>query len=585
MKNRKRIIYALAMTCLLGVFFVACKDDELPEAPRLFRPVVTMLNKGNDIHVEWINIKGAESYELELYKATGGKDENEEDIYAPYRKEVTDSSPHVFEDVEWDEKYKLEIKAISASENTASSEIYETKSISVLYITRLNSVLPIDVAARLTWKTEGENPFTAFVLKDEDNDEVVETINLTEEEFLKGTMDILDLEPTTNYRLLAYSGEVQTGDTYEGRIRFATRETEDYDEMYGAGRYIDLRNRPDDKDDILINWYEWITTYDAIILKGGAEYNVSKDIAFTGGVIFRTALSLEGNAMFIHDSGLLAENDLMGAKLTFEKIDFISDKAYEQRINPENTELNTDKSFGGRQVYNANNTYSKLDELTFNECTFEGFRAIVRLQGEDGIEKLTFNNCSFNGVGDQAVVTTNNQEVATLGEVMINNCTFYNIVMLTDLRSSSAPVKFTVDNSTFCYAPMETKVNANTPLFRIGKNEVTLSVKNTVFGPSMATPGANGAALQTFVAGKAGSIFLNIDALAPKANISVMNSYKTDFEWTEFEGKAKDTYALSDLSDLKINEKSLFLNPGIGNFSVISNALPSDVGAEKWRMK
>lgn len=555
---------------LLGVFvgfsLTACDDDdELGDPPRLFRPIAALSNKSNDIVAEWDNIKDATSYELELLKATGEVDEAGKDVFASYRKITTEGSPYTFGGVEWDEKYKLNIKAVGSN---IESEFYETDDLSVLYITKMTGSRAIDNAALIQWKVDGK-PITFLKVIPELGGDAID-VEVSNADYLSGGKTISNLNPETAYKLLAYSGDEQTSNTYEGRLRFTTRAPENYDEIFGAGKWLDLRGN--DNPEILKEEFEQLKEYDAIILEGGFEYKVNNTIIFDKSMTFVTGLSLAGNAVFVQSGGFQAAGNV--GKLKFEKINFISDKAVDIPVREQ-----TAKGFEGRQVYNVNGSNSLIDELIFTDCRIEGFRAVIRLQGDtDGIRNITFNNCTINGVGDQGVVTTNNKAGAIMDNVTFRNSTLMNIVMLADLRSSKTPPKFIISDCTFCYAPLETTINANTPLLRFATNPVELTITNTIFGPSLATEGSGGETLKTYNAGTKGSILLNGESTMA----GITNSYKTNFDWTEINEK---TYPLDGLNGLSFSETQLFLEPENEVFSINQNFDGAKTaGAEKWRM-
>lgn len=162
--------------------------------------------------------------------------------------------------------------------------------------------------------------------------------------------------------------------------------------------------------------------------------------------------------------------------------------------------------------------------------------------------------------------------------ITFTNTTILNIVLLADLRASATPPKFLISDCTFCYAPMETSENANTPLFRFLTNPVELTITNTIFGPSMASVGGTGGELITYNPGPKGSVFLN----GENSIVGVGNSYKTNFTWTSITEK---TYPLEGLNTISIDEEGLFQDPTEENFSIIYNFDGAkNSGAVKWRM-
>ena len=151
--------------------------------------------------------------------------------------------------------------------------------------------------------------------------------------------------------------------------------------------------------------------------------------------------------------------------------------------------------------------------------------------------------------------------------------------MLCDLRSSKGDLEFNIENCSFCYAPIETTANANTPMFRINgnKNTVKLNVQNTLFGPSMYT-GGGGASITTYKAGEKGSIFLNG---SETTLASVSKSFKTNFTWTEV-GANLTTYPLDGLQELSVDETGLWSAPASGEFKLITSVGEDGIGDPRW---
>lgn len=555
----------ITLVLLIGTGFAGCdNDDDLGNPPRLFRPIASLENKNNNIIATWDNIKGATSYELDLMKITSQGDT------VSFRTTTVNTSPYTFESVDWDEKYLLKIKAVGTD---IESAIYRTDDLSITYPTKMTGTRSIDVSVLVQWKTDG-TPFTSLKITSDDGDEPI-VVNLKEEEYADGEKIVNGLKPSTSYRVYAYSGEEQSTDTYQGRLLFSTAGSENLDEKYGEGKWFDLRGYTEDSDFLLSDEMKTLLSqYDVFILEGGYKYTVTNALVFARSATFVTGLTLAGNAKFVQSGGMMSSQDV--GLLKFEKIDFISDKVNDKPVSDY-----VAKSFDGRQVYNVNGSNTTVNEMIFKSCRIEGYRAIVRLQGaNDGVRNLTFDECTINGIGDQAAVTTNNQSSGLMENITFSNSTLINIVMLADLRASKTAPKFTISDCTFCYAPIETTQNANTPLFRFGSNPVELVIRNSVFGPSLATVSSTGNDMITYQAGVEGSIMLN----GTSATVAVVNSYKTNFTWATI---GTSTYPVEGLESLSLNEKGLFQDPSAEeeNFTIISNFSGAKTsGAIKWRM-
>lgn len=571
----KKYIAMMLLAVATNSTFTACSDDEaLEEAPRLFRPVASLEVQNNNIVATWDNIKGADNYSLELYRVIDTDATTGENTYELYETASCESSPYTFYNLNWDEKYMLKI---SCKGGTLASLAYDTDDINVNYISKLKSMKLIDNAARITWEEGGSViKFIKFVPQVAGMEPVMKEVS--EKEYENGTVDVVGLTPETPYIMYAYSSvEEQSNATYAGRISGTTPAAIDFDTAYGAGMWLDIRSY-DEKQvvDTLKTSEFWEQVEDGmtIILRGDFDYKVNGDVKFDRSVRFVTASTLGGNARFISSGGMQCAMDATVEQVMFQNVDIISDKAIPGGDNE--IAINTNKNFGSRQVFNENGTNSTLKRLIFKGCNIEGYRAIVRAQTDnDNIHEIVFDDCTINGVGDQGVVTTNYKK-GDWKNITFKDCTITNIVMLCDLRSSAGELAMNINNCTFCYAPMETNANANTPLFRFGSNPVVLNISKTLFGPSMASDGGKGSSVLTYTPGTtAGSIFVN----GSTALISVANSFKTNFSWTDLNGT---TYPLEGLNELSFDETTLWTDPSKGEFKIKTGVGEEGIGASKW---
>lgn len=576
MKFNKYIAIALLALSSSSLFTACDDDDALGEAPRLFRPVATLESQNNDIVVTWENIKGASSYELELYRVTDTDAVTGENTYELYTQANCESSPYTFENLNWDEKYMVKIKCASSNKE---SDYYTTTDVNVNYISKITNSKAIDNAVRISWDqggsiirgikaipaTEGMEPFTVAV---------------SEAEYNRGYVDIFGLTPETQYTFQAFSSsnlEEMNNSTYAGRVNEKTTAAANYDEQFGAGNWMDLRNTPDEEATELLTTDEfWAQTQEGmgIILKGGFDYKM--EATLNKSVSFITGPTLGDNARIVLQGAVKVDKNLTIEKIEFTNVNIYSKKAI--AIDEEGktfVETNKDKGFGGMQVINASGTGTTVNLIQFTNCQLEGFRALVRTQkNNDTFKNVVFEGCTINGVGDQGAVTTTNN-AGNWENVSFKDCTLTNVVMLCDFRKTAGNLTVNIENCTFCYAPMEIKKNSN-PMFRLGSNNnVTLNISKTLFGPSMATKDGGGSEVHTYTAGTNGSIYMD-NAGAP-ANVS--HSFKTNFAWTDLEGK---TYPLNNLTELSMDENSLWQNPSQGDFKVIGAIGESGIGASRW---
>lgn len=574
----KNILAIMLLAATTTGFLSSCSDKATDsQAPRLFRPVASLVTSNNSVTASWDNISGATQYNLTLYRVTG-QDEAGENIYEAVSTGSCESSPYTFEDLAWDEKYRVEI---SCSGNNIESKTYTTSDVNVAYPTSLkSSPKTIDNAARITWDLNGDQIKTIVATpEDGEGDPVI--VTLSDAQYEAGQIDIMGLEAGTKYIFTAYSDKEElSNSTYVGKVTATTSKPIDFDEAYGAGKWLDIREYDENmaKDTLKTpEFWEQVSDGMTIILRGDFDYKVNNSQPFDKSVRFVTASTLGNNARFVSSGGLTLAKGVTIDFIEFVNVDFISDKAMPKGGNEIAT--NTDKGFGGRQVFNISGTNSTLKKISFKGCKIEGYRAMVRAQkATDGVQEIEVDNCIINGIGDQGVFTTTNT-AADFQKITLKNSTITNIVMLCDLRNSKGDLEFNIENCTFCYAPIETTANASTPMFRINgnKNTVKLNVQNTLFGPSMYT-GGGGASITTYKAGEKGSIFLNG---SETTLASVSKSFKTNFTWTEI-GANLTTYPLDGLQELSVDETGLWSAPASGEFKLITSVGEDGIGDPRW---
>ena len=568
----KTLLLFAAVTTGMGTFTSCSSDKDLPKADALFRPII---NTNDNLElgltesfvpymiVKWDNYTDANQYTVKVVPVDA----------SVAAKEVTTSELTCrFDGLEYDKEYFVYIS--SANTNTGlSSKEFSITATTPDYPTQLKTPTVtdiIDTQVRIKW---GDTSYSSLKIYKDSNDSLVtDTIvsddnNAAKEIILKG------LKQKTTYRVEAY-----VDNSYQGKKRFTTVASENYN-----GVVFDLREMDEATAKSYISTAQIATDVEAnsgkdivYVLSGGTTYKIAGGTAIPAtenSVKFVTGLTLSGNAKFVSGGGFAIAKGANVKSIEFEKIDFISDKF----ADADAIAKSSDKSFGGRQVFNINGVKSTLSNISFKNCSMQGYRAVVRSQADgDNITNVTLEDCLINGIGDQAVLTTTNKK-GGWEKVVIKNCTFTNIVMLCDFRSATVknnlPMDMTIENCTFCYAPMEA-ANANTPLFRVGDN-TTITVKNTLFGPAMAS-------VKPFTASTTGSVFVT-----GNPTVSVEQSYKTDFAWTSIgEGEAATIYPLEGLAELGLSESALWSAPANGNFTIIGKVSGIDfskLGDSRWK--
>ena len=574
----KSILLLAAITTGL-VSFVSCSDDDdLAKADALFRPIISEtdnIEQGLDdnlvpyVIVKWDNYTSANQYTVKM-EATDGSDV----------KEITTSDLTCrFDNLQYDKEYFVYIS--SANTNTGlTSKPYSLSITTIDYPTNLNSVAATDIidnAARIRWSEIGD--YDLLKVYKDSNDSLVHEVTVTSDMQAVRAAIVDGLQPRTTYRVEDFKNNM-----YKGKKRFTTAAAENF-----SGAVIDLRSVVDSvgktyitTDQMAADVAEYVGQDLTYVLKGGFDYKISGGTALpstANKIKFVTGLTLEGNARFVQTGGFTMASGAEINDVVFEKIDFVSDKV-NNGSNP--VETNHDKGWGGRQVFNVNGTKATMESLTYKNCSFTGYRAVCRAQSDnDAVHNITMEDCLINCIGDQGVITTTNK-AADWRSVTMKNCTITNIVMLCDLRSTAGTLNFSITDCTFCYAPLETTANANTPLFRLGSGNVDLTIKNSLIGPTMATTNSEGSEIQTYQAGVAGSVLLS----GTPNNLLVENGYKTNFTYLDLGAEEPKIYPIEGLSELSLSETELWSAPSKGEFYIIGSQSGVDfkkLGDGRWR--
>ena len=68
----KNILAIMLLAATTTGFLSSCSDKATDsQAPRLFRPVASLVTSNNSVTASWDNISGATQYNLTLYRVTG----------------------------------------------------------------------------------------------------------------------------------------------------------------------------------------------------------------------------------------------------------------------------------------------------------------------------------------------------------------------------------------------------------------------------------------------------------------------------------------------------------------------------------
>lgn len=537
----KFMLVGLLIAC--ATFYSCSSDDELT-APRLFRPLAKLTATNNNITVKWDLIKDASSYEVAMSK----------DSFKTTLSTVsTTLNSYTFENVEWDETYQVKIKALSTT--TGNSEIYDCDEISVTYPTVLNKITEvIDVAAKVSWKVPAEYSAFEILKKNDNNDEYspVDTISISSEELTNLTKTVYNLNASTSYRIIAFSGSADNYQ-YQGRQDFKTAAAENY-----GSNMVDLRSLSDSEASSYITSAFLASLQDGctVVLKGGCTYTILGNTEITKGVKFVTGQTLAGNATFLVNGFIFNASDI--SDISFKKLDLLTagDK--------------TTANFGGKYIFNAN-LKSNVNSLSFEDCNIKYMRGIIRLQSQPSIIKsLTINKCIMDSIGGYGIANTDIED-SQFNNVVISNSTISHAEKtLVNTKSKNGFGSVTINDCTFAYCSKTTN-----KLFDFG-TKTTLNVglqfqaTNCLFGTSFTGAATNG-----------------ISCSGTDSSIRFTNCFKTaDLTWILDATGTFAAYPLpADVMNYSNNTTDLWVNPAAGDFSFKDSSFAgiSTTGDPRWR--
>lgn len=571
MKLFKYIACGLLLTGS-AVALSSCDDKDHLDAPRLFSPVVTTSVNANSLVCTWQGIKEAVYYELTLQRALPNPAEDGSIVYEDVRvvridvdpTGATPYSPYTFENLDWDERYRVNIKAVG---DTKESRIYSSEYLTLTYPTKLKAVNNIiDSAAKIEWN-DGDDMdlayFNVFVrnadgtvtqwLHESDESSEPESeatrdgeeetnyyYTITDRDFERGYSEIYGLQPETDFRVVVYSADGE----YRGRRDFRTQAAEVFENPEAV---VDLRGV--DNDTIKSSLFDDLPDGAILLLKGGANYIATGTLKITKNFTMKTGMSLSGKAT-LQCAGMAAAGDIDNIRI--ENIKYTCLPTDDKSAN-----------FGGRYFFNNGDVYN-IKNLTFENVEAVAQRGFIRSR-KDGqnIDNIVFNNCILDSIGGYKLVHLDNANT-TIGKITITNSTLSNIegVVRANNRDNTHVGEVAIENCTFAFA-------GNGDLFmmkRDGCNDgFKLSINNCVFGGNF--PGK-----------KAGGATVNEGATVSYTNVYIAN----DFVWTDKDGVLVNPI---DGNTLKEGYKDLWVNPEAGDFTF---KLPTfdcaEAGDPRWRV-
>jgi len=519
------------LTLVLGVTLMAgCKKSEtLPEAPRLFRPVISgeILGAGNWISVSWTKVKDATNYTAEI---------SSDSFKTILKSAIIDTNLVVFDNLGWLTLYQIHVRAnaVVDTKNSGFSFLGERRTEKFPSIMNTpTSAEILDKAILLSWTNKG-NAVTNFKITLNTGGTLVKDVPLTSTDIANQYKVISGLLPATTYIATLYSGTTVRG--YETITTAA--------QIINGTNIVDLTQ--DTNPDVLTSAYFTSLTPGAlIILKRGMTYKISGTVLFDKAVSFVSEVTFFASPAKISMAGnfsMVANSNI--SEVSFKTVDLIGAAA---------------DGYASRYVFNIN-TANTIGNITFDDCKIKAVRGVLRTQSGPKINTVTINKCLIDSINGYGLVNCDNS-ASTISNVILTNSTISDAQKV--LVSKSNATSVWIENCTFYLAPMSPNY-----FLDYGSLNVTggITLKNNIFGagkPSAATPPV-----------------LTVGGFRPATlNITSAGNFKTsDLTFT----LGTDLPGLADYTGLS---SALFKNPALDDFTIIDTKFSgkSSAGDPRWR--
>ncbi len=511
----------------LGVVFMALtacqKDDELPEAPRIFRPVAKegLLSDGNWVSASWQSIKEATSYTVQISR----------DTFRTIDASITlDTNYAVFEELQWSQLYQVQVRA-NAPDSVKNSRFSDLGSIktpkfpTIMATPTSNDVT--DVAAMVRWTNSGETVTSIKVLKASDSS-LVKEVTISDADVANQYRKVNGLTGSTDYIIYLYSGSKVRG--WENYTTKAPLE-------FPGSTIVDLRG--DERSEALYEALQTVTSGSVIILDRGMNYNIPSGLKFGGSVTILSGLGFDPIAKVNFSSNF----DINAGS----NIDSIMFNDVEMR----------GADFGGTYVMNIDAS-GTIGKLVFDGCKIANFRGVVRIKASSPVTVSNFiiNNSIIDSINGYGVLNVDNA-AAKVENVVMQNSTIYKVQNVLVSKNNSNSVLF--EYCTFYETPLSGNYFMNYNSFNVTE---PVKIYNCVMGPGWAKVGTTTTDVRGYKSGGSTSI-------------DVSNSYGTsDLKFMSNE--------LPNLSAYSRSSTEIFEDPQNGDFTIKDRNFP-DAGDPRWK--
>ena len=413
----KNILSLLAMIGLVWTLGSCKKEEDLGEAPRLFRPTVSgdLVATANFIEASWQRVKGADQYTIQISRDTFKTIDVSINV---------DSNAVLIENLKWDQLYQVQVRANSADSLKNSKfgilgAVKTPRFPSILKPSTINVVT--ENSAIMRWTASGA-AVTEIKVFTELNGTLLRTVTLSPTDLSNEYRIVNGLTSATSYYFELYSGSTLRGyNTYITKAPF-------------EGAVIDLRDL-DFKPSLLQDTILDVPSGSTIILKKGLTYNIAENLSLS-----KTVTITSGSDLLIQEPANIyfTRNFNFESGSTIDSISFV------------NVNLKGN-AYGGMYVFNTTGG-AALGKLKFENCKIEIFRGITRLQsGTTTVNNYVINNCLIDSISGYGLLTVDNA-TCKAENIVIKNSTISRAEIVV-VSSKASANSITIENSTFYRAP------------------------------------------------------------------------------------------------------------------------------------
>lgn len=509
------------------VVLAACKKERPLSGPdRLFRPVLktALQADGNWIAANWQPIKGAASYTVQLSR----------DSFKTIDVTTTiDTNYYLFQNLKWEQPYQVQVmaNAQNANGNSKFSNLGGIKT--PKFPTILNTPAgseSTENAVKVSWANSGA-PVTSIKILNASDSSVARDIALSATDIANQYRIISSLKASTNYIIFLYSSA-----TVRGWANFSTKAPL-------SGNLIDLREIVD-RPSVLADTLPAIPSGSIVILKRGENYEIATTLSFSKSVTI-----MSGSDLLVPGQAVVT----MPANFNIDPGSVIDSLAFID-VTLRGT------GYSSKYVFNIN-TACTIGKMSFQSCTTEIFRGVVRTQSQPAIiNNFVMNNCIIDSISGYGVLTV---DVASsrVDNVSITNSTIYKAEKI--VTSKSAATSVLIENCTINEAPFGGGGNYYVDFASLNvANGITIN--NSIFGVGKFNAGA-----QTVRGVRSGA----------GTSVNASNNYRTS-----------DQVSLgNDIPNIITYTRptdQLFTDPANGNFKIKDNTFPgrANAGDPRWRL-